>query len=168
MKKILFMLLASTLFVMCKTAKTGNTSKTGKIETEKANEPASENVIYSDKFKAATAAETAALLKELNATAENYSVLVLTRNYKGEQITVTSNGKQVYKDYPISNNAIGIAEKIRIDNTGDTEIYDNHTKKSITIGSTDAKKYKFIHVAKEPAKKVPFVIVYSNKVKKLK
>jgi hypothetical protein len=168
MKKTLFILLASTLFVMCKTAKTGSTASNGKAETEKSAEPTSENFIYSDKFKAATAAETATLLKELKAGEDNYSVLVLTRNYKGEQITVTSGGKQVYKDYPISNNALGIAEKIRIDNTGDTQIYDDHTKKSITIKSKDAKKYKFIHVAKEPSMKVPFVIVYSNKVKKLK
>lgn len=168
MKKILFILLASTLFIMCKTAKTGSAATTATTATEKEVELTDKNVIYSDKFKAATAAETAGLLSALKATGENYSVLVLTRNFKGEQITVTSNGKQVYRDYPISNNAIGIAEKIRIDNTGDTEIYDNHTKKSITIPGTEAKKYKFIHVAKEPSMKVPFVIVYSNKVKKLK
>jgi len=168
MKKILFILLASTLFIMCKSAKTGNTASANKAETEKTDELTNENIIYSDKFKAATAAETAALLKELKATEDRYSVLILTRNYKGEEITVTSGGKQVYRDYPISNNALGIAEKIRIDNTGDTEIYDNHTKKSITIPGSEAKKYKYIHVAKEPSKKVPFVIVYSNKVKKLK
>lgn len=162
MKKILFILLASMLFITCKSAKTSGKG------TAKADEPTEENFIYSDKFRAATAAETAALLKDLNATGENYSVLVLTRNYKGEQITVTSNGKQVYKDYPISNNAVGIAEKIRIDNTGDTQIYDDHTKKSITIEGKEAKKYKFVHVAKEPGMKVPFVVVYSNKVKKLK
>ena len=166
MKKALILLLLSLMFVMCKTAKTGNT--TAKTETEKEVALTDENVIYSDKFKAATAAETAALLTELKATGENYSVVVLTRNYKGEEITVTSGGKQVYKDYPISNNALGIAEKIRIDNTGDTEIYDSHTKKSITIPGSEAKKYKYIHVAKEPSMKVPFVIVYSNKVKRLK
>lgn len=167
MKKALFILLASSLFVMCKTAKTTNNSATAVTEKE-AEKPKSENVIYSDKFKAATEAQKQEVLKQLSASAENYSVLILTRNYKGEQITVMNGGKQVYKDYPISNKAIGIAEKIRIDNTQDTEIFDNTSNKSILIDSRDAQKYKFVHVAKEPGKKIPFVIVYSNKMKAVK
>lgn len=159
MKKALFIIALSFLLVMCKSTKTTSTSATA--------EPTKENFIYSDGFKAATPAQTTALLKELGATAENYSVLVLTKNFNGAEIVVTNGGKQLYKGYALTNRGNGIAEKIRIDNTLDTKIYDSYSKKEITIESSDAKKYKFAHVAKDNSKKVPFVVVYSNKVKAL-
>ena len=160
MKKAFYILALSLLFVTCKSTKKVTTST-------KEDTPTKENFIYSDGFKAATAAQTAALLKDLSATAKNYSVIVLTKNFNGEEVTITNGTKQAYKGYALSNRATGIAEKIRIDNTADTKIYDTYTKKEITISASDAKKYKFVHVAKDTSKKIPFVIVYSNKVKAL-
>ena len=163
MKKALFIIALSFLFVMCKSTKTTTTSTSAITEAK----PTKENFIYSDGFKAATPAQTAALLKSLDATAANYSVLVLTKNFHGEEVVVTNGSKQVYKGYALSNGGSGIAEKIRIDNTADTKIYDSYSKKEIVIESSDAKKYKFVHVAKDTSKKVPFVVVCSNKVKAL-
>ena len=161
MKKALLIIVLSFLFVMCKSTKTTT------INTTTAEKPTKENFIYSDGFKAATPAQTAALLKDLGATADNYAVLVLTKNFNGAEVVVTNGSKQVYKGYALTNRGNGIAEKIRIDNTLDTKIYDSYSKKEITIESSDAKKYKFAHVAKDNSKKVPFVVVYSNKVKAL-
>jgi hypothetical protein len=154
MKKTLFIAAFSMLFVMCKTTKTATASA----------DKAKPEVVHTDNFRAAPDAEKAAYLKELNATAEKYSVVVLTKNFKGEQITVTNGAKKAYSDYPISNLQSGLADKTRIDNTVDTKVYDGYTKKEAVISSSEAKKYKFIYVEKKPGAKNPFVITYSNKL----
>ena len=57
---------------------------------------------------------------------------------------------------------------MRIDNTADTRIHDNLTRKEIVIQAKKAKKYKFVYVQKDNAnKKSPFVITYSNTLRPL-
>jgi len=156
MKKILFILALSMALVMCKTSKTA-AAKTTKAKPE---------VAYNDNFKAAPEAEKTATLKALKATGETQGVLILTKNFKGENITISSAAKKFYTGYPISNMGNGLAEKIAIDNTADITIYDNHTKKEAVIKASDSKKYKFVYVEKKPGGKNPFAITYSNKLAK--
>lgn len=153
MKKLLFILPLALLFTMCKTSKT--IADTGKA-----------NVIYSDDFKGATDAQTKAFLKKLNATEDEYAVLVLTKNFVGSEITVSTNGKQVYKAYPISDKATRIAERIRISNTADTEVYESYSKTTVTLKAEDVKKHKFIYIGRNNSATKPFTVLYSNKLKK--
>ena len=153
MKKITFIILLSVLFTMCKSSKTSTTSA--------AEKPALE-VRYRDDFRAADAKEKAAVLKELKATTANYSVLIFTQNFKGEKIVASNANKKLYSDYVISNLKTGIADKTRIDNTVDTKIYDNLTKKEFVLLAKDAAKHKFIYLMKNTGGESAFIVTYSN------
>ena len=149
MKKIIAILFTAFLLTMC------GTSKSAKADSKP-------QVQYVDNFKPASDKEKTAFLKKLNATEANYSVLILTKNFKGEQITVTNGEKVVYKEYPISNVKTRLAGELRIDNSLDTKVYDALTKKEATIPSKQAKNYKYVYLMKKPGADNPFLITYSN------
>ena len=154
MKKTILLLITILSVISCDTSK-------------KATANAKPQVQYKDDFKSASEKDRLALLKKLNAAEANYSVLILTKNYKGEQIVISNEKKTLYKEYPISNTKTGIADEIRIDNTIDTKIYDNLTKKEATISSKEAKKHKYIYLMKQPGADNPFLITYSNTLRPL-
>jgi hypothetical protein len=155
MKKIIPILFIAFLFTMCGTTKSAKGSAKPEVQ-------------YKDDFRSATDKEKKALLKKLNASGTNYSVLILTQNYKGEQISVSNAKKTLYKEYPISNMKTGIADELRIDNTLDTKVYDNLSKKEAVISSKEAKKHKFIYLMKNPpGGDSPFRITYSNTLRPL-
>ena len=156
MKKILFILPLLLAFTMCKSSKTTAPSVKEVVE-----------IRYRDDFRAATAAEKSVVLKSLKATAANYSVLVFTQNFKGEKIVASNAAKKLYSDYVISNLKTGIADKTRIDNTVDTKIYDNLTKKEFILLAKDAAKYKFIYLMKNPGGETTFIVTYSNTLRPL-
>lgn len=154
MKKTILLLITILSVISCDTSK-------------KATANAKPQVQYKDDFKSASEKERLALLKKLNATEANYSVLILTQNYKGEQVIISNEKKTLYKEYPISNKKTGIADQIRIDNTIDTKVYDNLTKKEAVISSKEAKKHKYIYLMKQPGADNPFLITYSNTLRPL-
>lgn len=154
MKKILFIIMASTLLVMCKST-TASVTKVAEVH-------------HTDDFESATPAEKKAVLKELKATGSNYSVLIFTKNYKGEKIIASTAGKRMYNGYVISDPKTGIADKARIANNADTRVYDNYAKKEIVISSEEAKKHKFIYLMKNPGGDTPYIVTYSNTLKSLK
>lgn len=154
MKKAILIICSALLFTMCSTSKTAKTN-------------AKPTVQYKDDFRSADNKEKTALLKKLNASGKGFSVLIFTKNYKGEEITASNEKKTLYKGYPISNLKSGIAEEIRIDNTVDTKIHDNLTKKEAVISAKEAQKHKYIYVMKDPGAANPFVITYSNTLRPL-
>lgn len=155
MKKIIPILFIAFLFTMCGTSKSAKGSAKPEVQ-------------YKDDFRSATEKEKKALLKKLNASATNYSVLILTQNYKGEQIIISNEKKTFYKEYPISNMKTGIADELRIDNTIDTKIYDTFSKKEAIISAKEAQKHKYIYLMKNPpGGDSPFRITYSNTLRPL-
>ena len=156
MKKLFFILLASSLLVMCKSAST----KTA------ADKPVAE-VQYKDDFKSADAAEKKALLSKLKATGKGYSVLIFTKNFIGEKVVASNAKKTLYSGYVISDPKTGIAEKIRIDNSVDTKVYDTRTKKEVVVDVKNAQKYKFIYLMKNNEGDSAFLVTYSNTLRPL-
>lgn len=154
MKNIALVILSALLFTMCSTSK--STKSTAKAEIQ-----------YKDDFRSASEKEKSALLKKLKATGEGYSVLIFTKNYKGEKVTASNAKKTVYSGYPFSNLKTGIADQIRIDNSTDTKIYDSFTKKEAVITAKEAQKHKFIYLMKDPGAENPFLITYSNTLRPL-
>lgn len=158
MKK-LFTILTAVLVLLtaanCKTAKPAVKKK-----------PKAE-VSHKDDFKSASNAEKQALLKKLNATGAGYSVVILTKNYKGEEVIVKNAQKTFYKGYPISNMKSGIAETIRIDNTADVKLHDTFAKKEATLSAKEIQKHKFIYVMQNPGATNPFSVTYSNTLRPL-
>ena len=156
MKKIVPILFIAFLFAMCGTSKTAKGSAKPEVQ-------------YKDDFRSASDKEKKALLKKLNASGTNYSVLILTQNYKGEQIIISNEKKTFYKEYPISNMKTGIADELRIDNTIDTKVYDTFSKKEAIISAKEAQKHKYIYLMKNPpGGDSPFRITYSNTLRPLK
>lgn len=155
MKKTLVIIVIAFLLTMCGSTKTSNTAN------------AKPEVQYKDDFRSASDKEKNALLKKLNATAANFSVLILTKNYKGEKIVISNEKKTLQSSNAISNLKTGIADAIRIDNTLNTKIYDNYTKKEAIITTKEAQKHKYIYVMKDPGAANPFVITYSNTLRPL-
>lgn len=162
MKKILLILLACSALVMCKSKKT-----TAETVAEKTPERA--EVQYRDDFRAAGDKERAALLKQLRAADAAYSVLILTKGFKGEKIVVSTAGKTIYSGTFITNLKNGVAGPIRIQNSADTKVYDSYSKNEVIIPSEEAKKHKYIYLMKDnTAKGNPFTITYSNTLRPLK
>ena len=160
MKRMTALLLTALLMTMCTTVKTGNTSTTSKPKKRP-------DVQYRDDFKSASDEERMAVLKDLKAEGRNYSVLILTQNYKGEKIIVSNSKKELHNDYTISNLKTDIAKLLRMDNTVDTKVYDNLTKNQTIIEAEEAQKHKYIYVMKNPGGKNPFTITYSNTLRPL-
>ena len=160
MKRITALLLTAFLLTTCTTVKSGSAT----TDTKPKKRP---DVQYRDDFKSASDKERTALLKDLKAEANNYSVVILTQNYKGEKIIISNSKKQLYSDYPISNLKTGIAQKLRIDNTLDTKVFDNFTKNETVIEAKEAQKHKYIYVMKNLGGKNPFTITYSNTLRPL-
>lgn len=162
MKRILPILLACTMLVMCKSKKT-----TAEAKAEIAD--GKPEVQYRDDFREATDKERAALLKKLRATDAAYSVLILTKGFKGEKVVVSTSGKTIYSGTFISNLKSGIAGPVRIQSGADTKVYDSFSKNEVIIPAEDAKKHKYIYLMKDNANKSnPFTITYSNTLRPLK
>lgn len=159
MKKTVLITALAIMMAMCSTTKTSKNGSTSKSSDAK--------VQYKDDFRAAGDKEKATLLKNLKATDAKYSVLIFTKNFKGEKIVVSNASSTLYSENLISNLKSGIASTIRIDNTQDTKVYDNFTKKEAIIETKEAQKHKFIYVMKNPGADNPFVITYSNTLRPL-
>lgn len=159
MKKTLLLIALALLFVTCKSKKNATATATA---------APTNYVTYTDKFKTSTDAQTKAFLKKLSADDDKYSVLLLTRKFVGSQLTVSADGKEIYKGYALTNKGNGLAETIRIPNNADIRIYDNYAKQEVTLESADVKKHKFVYVAKTGRAQMPFGVVYSNKLRAMK
>ena len=159
MKKIFLIIACAVLFTMCKTKKEAVASAPAAKE--------SNTIQYRDDFRSVTPAKKAAILKSMDATGANFSVLIFTQGYIGEKMVVSNSKKLLFGGYLISNKKTGIADKLRIDNTLDTKIYDSSDKKELIIDAAEAKKHKFIYVKKAQGKEYPFTVTYSNTLRPL-
>ncbi|RWW93831.1 hypothetical protein [Flavobacterium cerinum] len=157
MKKTLLIIATAFLMTMCSTTKT---SKSSTVDTKP-------EVQYRDGFKSASDKEKNALLKKLNAADANSSIVILTKNYKGEKIVISNEKKTLETITAISNTKSGFAAVTRIDNTVDTKIFDNYTKKEVILPAKEAQKHKYIYVMKKPGAPIPFLITYSNTLRTL-
>lgn len=159
MKKVFTLMVLTMLMANCGAPKTAGTNS-----KPVAKKP---DVQYKDDFRAATEQDKHDLLNRLKATGAGYSVLIFTKNFKGEKIKVSNTKKTLYNDNLISNLKSGIAGTIRIDNTADTTVFDNLTKKDVVIEAAEAQKHKFIYLMKNPGADNVFTITYSNTLRPL-
>lgn len=175
MKKLALLSLTLLLF-SCKSTVTIFTPKEISVE-EKIAEIKEENRLPEEKdvidlpdyaqvrddFRSVSDKSKADYLAGMKATEDNYSVIILTKGFKGENITVSNEDKSFYKGMTMSDLKSGIAKSIRVDNTKDFTIADGFTEGSLTIESDHAKMFKFIYVMKNNAdKETPFKITFSN------
>lgn len=121
------------------------------------------NVQYRDDFRPASEGQKKQFLSDLNANSETFSVIILTKGYKGELVIISNEKKTLYKGTTITNLNNGIAHSLRIDNSLPTTITDKISNKEVIIESKKAKQYKFIYIMKDNAEtKNPYKITYSN------
>ncbi|MEW5676872.1 hypothetical protein ABGT15_11215 [Flavobacterium enshiense] len=156
MKKLLLLAALGIILTNCSSKK---------ATTEKASEPV---VQYRDDFKSVSDKSKTTFLKGLKATEDQYSVILLTKGFMGEEVKVFNGEKVLYKGNPISHLETGIAGYFRINNTITTKITDKFSKKEAVIDSENAKKHKFIYVMKDNGLENPYKITYSNTLRPLK
>ena len=161
MKRLTLIIATAFLMAMCGTSKSASSSATA-AKPEKRPD-----VQYKEDFPSATQNEIDAFLKKMDATADNYSVLIFTNNFKGQKITVSNEKKRVFNDVVITNLGTKLGGSVRIDNRYDNTVYDNFDKSSTVIESKEASKYKYVYVMKNPGNKHPFTITYSNRLRPL-
>lgn len=175
MKKFTFLLII-VFFSMCKTVKPifSKTEETIEETIEKIKEedrlPEEKDVIdlpdyaqVRDDFRSVSEKTKENYLRGMKATDPQYSVLILTKGYKGENIRIKGDEKNYFNGMTMSDLKTGIAKSVRVDNSQDLTLYDNYTGKSLTIESNHLKMFKFIYVMKNNAdKEVPFRITFSN------
>lgn len=124
---------------------------------------------YRDDFRSVSDAGKRKFLTEMKANGETASVLILTKGFKGEDVSVSNEKKVLYKGNPISHLETGIAGYLTIDNTLATRISDKLSKKEAVIDPENAGKYKFVYVMKDHAQQGnPYLITYSNKLRPLR
>lgn len=124
---------------------------------------------FREDFRSVSDAGKKKFLTKMKADKETASVLILTKGFKGEDVSVLNEKKVLYKGNPISHLETGIAGYITIDNAVATRITDKLSKKEAVIDVENAKKYKFVYVMKDHAQQGnPYVITYSNKLRPLK
>ncbi|WP_163409892.1 hypothetical protein [Flavobacterium ajazii] len=113
-------------------------------------------------------------LKQYDAKAEKYSLLIFTNFYHGEKIIVENDKHILYQDSMKTMENFGLAKMIRVDNNHDVKIKDIDMNIKVLVKSDLAKAYKFIYVEKNQylkdgvgndsilnTKKV-YKIIYSN------
>lgn len=176
MKKIPFLALIA-LFSMCKTVKTvfvpeKELTIEEKIEKIKEEDrlPEAEDVVdlpdyaqVRDDFRSVSESTRDSFLKGMKATTDNYSVVILTQGFKGENISVKNSSQTFFNGMTITDLKTGITKSIRVDNMQDIVLSDTFTKGCVTIPSEHAKMFKFIYIMKNNAnKETPFKITYSN------
>jgi hypothetical protein len=94
---------------------------------------------------------------------KEYSVVILTQGYKGEDIIIKNADKNFFKGMTMSDLQTGIAKSVRVENGQDFIIRDNYTDSEITIESDYAKMFKFIYIMKTSTNKEnPFKVTFSN------
>ena len=162
MKK-LCLLFFIALFTMCHTTKkTISTSPDSKEASLLYTEQ------YRDDFKKVSDTQKSNFLKKINATAANYSVIIFTNKYQGEEFSVSNEKGSLFNNQLISNMSSGVANKVRIENTLDTKIIDRYKKQEFIIEAEKAKEYKFIYIMKDYTNSAsPYKITYSNSLRPL-
>ncbi|WP_430614223.1 hypothetical protein [Flavobacterium sp. JP2137] len=175
MKKFAFLLIIA-FFSMCKTAKPlfSKPELTVEETLEKIKEedrlPNEKDVIdlpdyaqVRDDFRSVSDKTKDNYLRGMRASEPQYSVVILTKGYKGENIRIKAEDKTYFNGMTMSHLKTGIAKSIRVDNDKDLTIFDNFTGKSLTIESNHLKMFKFIYILKNNAdKEIPFRVTFSN------
>lgn len=182
MKKLPFLALI-VLFSMCKSASSVFTPKKEltieeKIEKIKEEErlPIEKDVIdlpdyaqVRDDFRSVSDKTKENYLQGMRASEDKYSIIILTKGFKGENITVKNESKSFFRGMTMSDLQSGIAKSIRVDNMEDVTIVDSFTGGEITIEADHAKMFKFIYVMKNNAnKEIPFKVTFSNTLRPVK
>lgn len=175
MKKLALLSLV-LLFSMCKSTVTIFTPKEVAVE-EKIAEIKEENRLPEEKdvvdlpeyaqvrddFRSVSEKSKEDYLKGMKATEDTYSVVILTKGFKGENITISNQEQSFYKAMTMSDLKSGIAKSIRVDNSTDFIVQDGFTEGSLTVSSDHAKMFKFIYIMKNNAdKETPFKVTFSN------
>jgi hypothetical protein len=176
MKKIPFLALI-VLFSMCKSAshifapekKLTIEEKIEKIKEED-RLPEEKDVIdlpdyaqVRDDFRSVSDKTKENYLQGMKATGDEYSVVIITQGYKGEDIIIKNADKNFFKGMTMSDLQTGIAKSVRVENGQDFIIRDNYTDSEITIESDYAKMFKFIYIMKTSTNKEnPFKVTFSN------
>ncbi|MDM1395664.1 hypothetical protein [Myroides odoratimimus] len=177
MKKLPFLALI-VLFSMCKSASHVATKPPKELTVDERIEkikeedrlPEEDDVMdlpdyaqVRDDFRSVTDKTRDNYLRGMNASADNYSVVILTKGFKGENISIKGSSKTYYYAMTMSDLRSGIAKSIRVDNTQNIVLKDSYTGGSLTIESDHAKMFKFIYVMKNNAnKETPFKVTFSN------
>lgn len=166
MKRLLLLLLFSSLLTMCKSTPFGGNGKTATEESSK-SEDKKDELYYTEQvrndFRSVSESAQKKFLEGYKATDAQYSILFFTQGFNGEQITVKNTKGTVFKGSILTNKKTGLAKNMRIINTENNSIYDQATKKTIFIDTKLASKHKFIYVMKDlstPEK--PYKITYSD------
>ncbi|WP_010255876.1 hypothetical protein [Myroides injenensis] len=176
MKKLPYLALI-ILFSMCKTASHMSSSKKDLTIEERIEEikeedrlPEEKDVIdlpdyaqVRDDFRSVTEKTKETYLKGMKATEDQYSVVILTQGYNGENITVKNDSKTFLKSMVMTDRSTGIAKSVRVENLKDFTIEDSYTKGDLIIESDHAKMFKFIYIMKNNKnKEIPFKVTFSN------
>ena len=178
MKKLPFLALL-ILFAMCKSASHTYTKTVKKELTveERIEEIKEENRLpeasdvldlpnyaqVRDDFRSVSDKTRENYLQGMRALENQYSVVILTQGFKGENISIKNDSKSFYNGMTMSDLATGIAKSVRVDNAKNFTIYDSFTKGEVTISSDNAKMFKFIYVMKNNNnKETPFKVTFSN------
>ncbi|WP_163406900.1 hypothetical protein [Flavobacterium ajazii] len=89
------------------------------------------------------------ILKSFNAEKEQYSLLIFTQFFNGEEFIVQNDKRILLKESIHTIKNFGFAKTVRINNNYDVIAKDTDMHTKVLIKSSLAKKYKFIYIEKD-------------------
>lgn len=160
---MIFALLASVLFVSCKSVKVTNPSSAEDYPVKVALKKEYYEEQVRNDFRAVSEEVKNKFLRAYKADTSEYSILFFTQGFEGERVVVSNGESKVYDGGVKTNKVTGLAKNMRINNTEITIIYDEKTDKSISLNSELAKKHKFIYVMKDVKNdEKPYKVTFSD------
>lgn len=106
-------------------------------------------------------------LKDFKATDNNFSILMFTTGFEGEKLKISNCDNVIFNSAMKTNERQPVAEILRIENTCMTKVRDVGHHIKFELKSDLLRQYKFVYVSKDYNRNKRYIIVYSNKFKRI-
>ncbi|QYJ68821.1 hypothetical protein [Flavobacterium litorale] len=105
------------------------------------------------------------VLNDLDAKDSIYSLIYFTSVFKEDLIKVENGDKTIFNDTIKSDESLGLAEVIRINNTLDVKITDMSLNYSFNLKKKSNMNYKYIYIERKRYEDNKYVVIYSNSMR---
>ena len=105
------------------------------------------------------------VLNDLDAKDSIYSLIYFTSAFKEDLIKVENGNQTIFNNTIRSDESLGLAKVIRINNTLDVKITDMSLDYSFNLKKNNNMNYKYIYIERKRYEKNRYVITYSNNMR---
>lgn len=108
------------------------------------------------------------ILNNHDAKADNFSLIIFTYGYYDTKISVVNNNNTLFEGSVKSNESMGYAKTLRVDNEQDVILTDIQKDYHFTLKPKLTKKYKYIYIGRNENRRRMYTVTYSNTMRTFK